>query len=237
MEDLTIQEQRAALERTFFHDISNVITGLLGASSMMQYKDEHGRLVLSQQIQNLIERLSREVEIQRCLNRQNTPIYQVSRRDIRLGLIIEEIENLMCHHPLGRDKFLIVNNPDPSQTIQSDQTFLLRILTNMILNAFEASNKGDEVRLMIEADSQATTFSVWNPTAIPEDIGRRIFQRYFTTKPGAGRGLGTYTMKLLGEVYLGGEVAFHTSEMAGTTFWLKLPVASSPAEEARPIAS
>ena len=51
----------------------------------------------------------------------------------------------------------------------------------------------------------------------------RIFQRYYSTKGEPGRGLGTYSMKLFGEQYLGGEVRFDTSESEGTVFSLRLP--------------
>ena len=52
----------------------------------------------------------------------------------------------------------------------------------------------------------------------------RIFQRSVSTKAERGRGLGTYGMKLLGERYLGGEVSFVSTEEAGTTFSVRLPI-------------
>ena len=45
----------------------------------------------------------------------------------------------------------------------------------------------------------------------------------FTTKPGAGRGIGTGAMKLFGEEALGGAVSFETNR-SGTTFHLNLPL-------------
>jgi len=58
---------------------------------------------------------------------------------------------------------------------------------------------------------------------IPLDIQTRIFQRSFSTK-GSDRGLGTYSLKLLGERYLQGEVQFATIEGKGTTFSVRLPL-------------
>jgi len=69
----------------------------------------------------------------------------------------------------------------------------------------------------------APTFTATNPDAIPPEVVPRIFQRSFSTKPGAGHGLGTYSMRLLAEQYLGGRVTFTTSLEAGTTFSLTLP--------------
>ena len=45
----------------------------------------------------------------------------------------------------------------------------------------------------------------------------------FSTKSSTGRGLGTYSMKLLGERYLGGAVSFSSSAEHGTVFTFELP--------------
>jgi sensor histidine kinase regulating citrate/malate metabolism len=65
-------------------------------------------------------------------------------------------------------------------------------------------------------------FEVCNPDVIPREIQLQLFQRSFSTK-GAGRGLGTYSMKLLGEKYLKGTVGFESTEENGTKFFIKLP--------------
>ena len=50
----------------------------------------------------------------------------------------------------------------------------------------------------------------------------QIFQRSFSTKPGAGRGVGTYSARLLTERFLGGELSFESEMGRGTTFTVKL---------------
>ncbi|MCG8333275.1 MAG: ATP-binding protein, partial [Proteobacteria bacterium] len=42
-----------------------------------------------------------------------------------------------------------------------------------------------------------------------------------------GRGLGTYSMKLLGEEFLGGKVAFSSTEEKGTEFTITLASSNS----------
>jgi len=54
-------------------------------------------------------------------------------------------------------------------------------------------------------------------------VALRVFQRSFSTKAGQGRGLGTFSMKLFGENYLGGRVSFTSLQEAGTTFSLERP--------------
>jgi sensor histidine kinase regulating citrate/malate metabolism len=53
------------------------------------------------------------------------------------------------------------------------------------------------------------------------EVQLQLFQRSFSTK-GNNRGLGTYSMKLLGEQYLNGRVDFESSTQTGTTFSVEL---------------
>jgi sensor histidine kinase regulating citrate/malate metabolism len=55
---------------------------------------------------------------------------------------------------------------------------------------------------------------------MPVDVQLQIFQRSFSTK-GNGRGIGTYSIKLLTEQYLNGKVSFVSNESEGTRFSLE----------------
>jgi signal transduction histidine kinase len=52
---------------------------------------------------------------------------------------------------------------------------------------------------------------------MPDHVRAHVFQRSFSTK-GAGRGLGTYSVKLLTESYLAGQAWFESTTGQGTTF-------------------
>ena len=70
---------------------------------------------------------------------------------------------------------------------------------------------------------EEVVFAVHNPAVIPEQVQLQMFQRSFSTKSQPGHGIGTYSMKLLGEQYLGGKVTFVSRFPEGTTFTLTLP--------------
>jgi signal transduction histidine kinase len=93
----------------------------------------------------------------------------------------------------------------------------------MMKNALEATSDGGEVHAWAEAVPEGCEFHVWNAAPIPPRVALQVFKRSFSTKPGGGRGLGTFSMKLLGERYLGGSVGFTSTEADGTTFYLRLP--------------
>ena len=96
------------------------------------------------------------------------------------------------------------------------------MLSNLIKNAIEASEKGGIITLAIEEFDTTIVFSVNNSTYIPKEIQLQIFQRSFSTK-GTGRGVGTYSVKLLTENYLKGEAAFLSTPEYGTTFYISIP--------------
>ena len=101
---------------------------------------------------------------------------------------------------------------------------LLRVLFNMIINALEATAKKGVVKVWLEHEDAFLSFFVWNSQKIPQKITNRIFQRNFSSKEQAGRGIGTYSMKLFGEKILGGKVSFRTSLEQGTVFKFSLPL-------------
>ncbi len=170
----------------------------------------------------IADRLVREVQVQRVLSTTRFEDYQPGCAPVAVGRLFEDLARLFARHPVSQGRTLVVLPPEVG-TVRTDPFLLARILTNMLKNAFEATRPGGVVRLAAVAQDGLASFEVHNPGAVPAAVVPRIFQRHFSTKSGAGRGEGTWSMKTLGERLLGGRVGFDTSRLAGTTFWLRLP--------------
>ena len=110
--------------------------------------------------------------------------------------------------------------------ITTDKLLLRRVLGNLVKNALEASVEGEEIRLGFQNNGSAI-FRVHNERAMPEEVRLQVFRRSFSTKSPIGRGIGTYSAKLITERYLGGSLSFSSSEEQGTTFAVTLPVQKS----------
>ena len=65
--------------------------------------------------------------------------------------------------------------------------------------------------------------SIHNASILSEAAQLQMFQRSFSTKEARGRGIGTYSARLLAEKYLKGDVSFTSRELEGTTFFVALP--------------
>lgn len=221
LQDITQQQQRSALERTFFHDMNNMLGVLLGASELLTLEKPSE---LAETIHQTSLRLTKEVAIQRCLLKSGSCDYQPSWLEFTTEEILKELSSFFASHPVARGKKISMHEDYPLVSIKTDVSLLLRVLFNMIINALEATAENGEVKVWIEQNGDFLSFCVWNAEEISKDVANRIFQCHFSTKEEAGRGVGTYSMKLLGEELLGGQVSFTTSKKEGTIFRFTYPV-------------
>jgi hypothetical protein len=229
LQDVTDWQQRAALERAFFHDLRNTLTALLGTNELLHRSVTGGGEVteLASDAVRLCRRLASEVDLQRCLSEASMDSYAVMRGSHAIADLLGELRTVAQHHPTASGRRLHVSEAPPDLLLTVDDTVLLRVVCNMVINALEATPAGGAVRVWVEPQNGFVDFCVWNDGAITPHVARRIFQRNFSTKEGTGRGMGTYAMKLLGEQCLGGKVRFTSSPEAGTCFRLSLPVNGS----------
>jgi signal transduction histidine kinase len=126
------------------------------------------------------------------------------------------------NHEVAKDRSILIDPQAIEHKLFSDFSLLTRVLGNMCKNALEAIGPEETVTLSCSGSDGKIRFSVHNPGKIPEKAQLQIFQRSFSTK-GSGRGLGTYSIKLLSEQYLQGKVGFTSSPAEGTVFFAEYP--------------
>lgn len=222
--DISHERRRLALERTFFHDILNLVGSIRGFAELMEIDRKIDPLEISRRIQLASQRVIDEIDAQRVLlavekGELKIDNYMLSSREV-LGDIVELYEG----QEVARLRQLKVDQSAVEFSFVSDVTLIRRILGNMVKNALEASPNGDVVTLGVDVRRGQLIFWVHNSAVIPAVYQQRIFQRDFSTK-GSGRGLGTYSMKILGN-FLSGEVTFISEVNSGTRFFLSLPISS-----------
>ena len=215
------EQKKAAMEKTFYHDIGNLINGLRGMGLLL--RDGEDPLKVSSMLDRITQQLTKEIELQKGATQEKPDSIDTRFEETFNKEIWEDITAFTMNHPdtKGRDLELIPTTE--TVAVYSDVSLIMRVIRNMITNALEASSPGDKVKIWEESDAGQLTFCVWNSKAIPELLQQRIFQRNFSTKPGYGRGLGTFSMKLNDEKTLGGQIAFESNTANGTTFKFSLP--------------
>jgi signal transduction histidine kinase len=226
--DISGEKRREALEQTFFHDILNTITGLMGWSHLLEKMGKTEPKEMAERIVALSNRLNREVQDQRRLSQAERGTLKLSVEKTPVQEIYGTLQSVLPEYDITSRKRIEFDPLTPEEEITTDASLLVRVLTNMIKNALEAIFDGETVRVRFERQGGDPVFLVHNPGAVPPEVAMRIFQRSFSTKKGKGRGIGTYSMKLFGEKFLGGKVSFQTSEKGGTIFSIRLPAAGPP---------
>jgi len=217
LQDISMQQYRACLDRTFFHDINNILCALVGKSELLSTRPQPSEEKLKE-LHHIVLRISQEISIQNSLQKSLDVSYKPLYAEVTANGILSEVDQLFHDHPLTSCRTLEVSPALYDIALTTDFHLASRIVINMVTNALEATQKGGKVALSIQPQHNSVSFCVWNDGAIAEEISRRIFQRNFSTKGSMGRGFGTYSMKLFGERVLGGSVQFKSSEENGTLF-------------------
>lgn len=221
--DISHEKRREMLERVFFHDVLNSAGGISGLSSLLQEVNDPGDMKkIATTINRAAGNMVDEIQAQR-------QIIAAERGDLEPVLshtsamtLLNDVTDLFSKHEIIKDKELYINESLDDVSIYTDPVILRRILGNMVKNALEASPSKAKVSLSFLEKKELIRFSVHNITWIEREVQLQLFKRSFSTK-GTGRGIGTYSMKLLGEKYLKGKVWFQSSADKGTTFYIAIP--------------
>lgn len=222
--DVTRAHRLAVLERAFVHDMNNLLQGLQTSSDLMAVETDPVEIrTLGSHIGDLVQHLSREMELQRLLVEEDLKAFRLAADHVPLARIQSELRKVFCFHPATEDRHLDIDDTDSHTWVRTDAWVLLRVLSNLVVNALEATPPGGRVEVRTMATHEQASFHVWNGGIIDPKIRHRVFERNFTTKAGTGRGLGTYSAKHLADTLLNAKVDFTSSDHAGTEFRVTLP--------------
>ena len=217
--DISDKQKRELLENICFHDLLNTLSSIKGFLNIMKEGDFEDR----QEICDLLERTTQssidEIMALRLLEQAEQNELDVCLERLESSAFLELIAKTLKQHPKADGKELCFSDSDSSY-FRADPRLLRRILSNMLINAFEATPVGGRITLGCRTDASILRFWVHNDQVIPEVLREKIFQKAISNK-GQGRGVGTYSIKLLSEM-IGGDVYFTSTESEGTVFSLLL---------------
>lgn len=220
--DISHEKRRRVLERIFFHDILNTAAGLRVFAQMLNDEPDNWNAAdFRNSLLSGIEQLTDAIYSQKELLEAENNELEVKKQPVDpVVLARQTVETFKICFPRHR---MVVHEPEQPVTFNTDPRLLNRVLGNMLLNAIEASSPEQTVSLAIRVGKDEVEFRVHNPTHVSRENKLQLFQRSFSTK-GPGRGLGTYSMKLLTERYLNGWISVDSSPERGTTFSATYPL-------------
>ena len=222
IEDISSENRKMALERIFFHDILNIAGSLGGLLAIL--KEETDPDTIRDIINNSEEtsnNLLEEIIHQRQLISAENGDLEIKPESLNTLEVLKSVTTRIKYIEAAERKNLIIDGDSADLQFRCDKNIIHRVLINLLKNALEATSQGGVVKVGCYHKEGKLMFSVWNKGVIPADIQMQIFQRSFSTK-GTGRGLGTYSIRLLTERYLNGTVSFVSNEHENTRFTIAL---------------
>jgi signal transduction histidine kinase len=225
--DISHEKRRKALENIFFHDLVNTAGALRGFCELFNENTEnparYGASILK-----LSTRLLEEIDSQKQLLAAESNDLAADPTPAHARELLERIADEFADRRISSGHVRV----DPSSdnvAFTTDVVLLRRVIGNLVKNAFEASEKGETVSTGCRLKGERVEFWIHNNAFMPQAVQNEIFHRSFSTKD-SGRGLGTYSAKLLTERYLKGTISFASSRAGGTIFTVSYPLAL-PREE------
>lgn len=222
--DISKQKRVALLTRLFFHDVLNTAGGIEGYTAMLadELQERLADVFPLRRLQDLAGQLIEDLRAQRDLMYAESGDLVPEISAFRVAPLLAELQALNQAHPVARNRMIRLEEVWDG-VVETDRRLLARVLGNMLKNALEATPPGGVVSAGCKGTASDAVFWVRNPGVIPEEVQLQIFHRFFTTKREPGRGIGTYSMKLLTEGYLKGRVDFRSNESEGTVFTVTIP--------------
>ncbi|MHA1124727.1 MAG: PAS domain-containing sensor histidine kinase [Candidatus Heimdallarchaeota archaeon] len=222
MTDKSNQNRRDYLEKTFIHDIINTTWAL---SSRVEFFPSDGLNEIQEdyliKIKDEVTKLLDEIEGQRDLIKLESDDLKPEFEKIDLQEVIQSVIHTLSTDTVSHNKKIQLAKDSEFISIKTDKRLLRRVLLNLLKNALEASKKQEVVVIGCAINDKKPTIWIKNNAVLKPEIMSHIFQKSFSTK-GIGRGLGTFSAKILIEEYLNGDISFESSKETGTIFYVKL---------------
>ncbi|MEM7796211.1 MAG: GAF domain-containing sensor histidine kinase [Cyanobacteria bacterium P01_C01_bin.118] len=203
------------------HEIRNPLTtvhmGLRALQSSDLTERDRNRLTMALAEENRLKQLLDEI-----LQYAKPQVLETTPCD--LNQLTKETVDTLSEQPEIANRRLTVSLADSPVYVGCDRDKLKQVLINLISNACEAINPGDEVKISL-SKTECNCLTVQNGgEPISPDILARLTQPFVSTKS-AGNGLGLAIVKRIVDAHQG-SLTFTSTQATGTTATVKLPIDS-----------
>ncbi len=239
-EDITDKKEMAELKedvaRIMRHDLKQPLTGIITLPQVLRLK---GGLSSEQMhIVRLIEetgiRMSDMIDLSLDMFKIETGEYRVRLQRVNAAALIFQVADQNCNLMEGKSLVCEISmNGSPLERadrvmVLSEDRLFFPLLSNLFINAVEASPKHDTIFIDICRRETGITITVRNRGAVPGPVRSRFFEKYQTHGKKNGTGLGTYSARLFATT-LGYGIHMETRDDIDTTqVTLVLPLERIP---------
>jgi len=221
--DTSAAHRRRLIEKVFFHDLQNQVTMLMGTADLARSNPELIDFDFVDYTARISEHMEDEISAQREILEAESNQLKTHPAKVAVHELFNSVTYFFAHSSRDQEKKIIIMPDSVDAGFVADVRLVRRVLINMVKNAMEATSSGTCISLRATVEDNRIRLSVHNPGCIPPEAQLLLFQQPFSTK-GRSRGMGTYSMKLLSEKYLSGQVGFTSTPESGTEFFVIYPL-------------
>lgn len=219
--DALVATERQALAgmmaATVAHDANNALTALLGMLETIHPSERDARAFEIARSSAL-----RLVDLNRRLASAAKSQAATDRRAIALGPEVQEIVVALRLHRAVRGCTVRVDVADGLAPLTMSPVLLQQVVTNLVVNAAEATGGKGTVEVRLAQDGEHVTIEVHDDgPGVPVEKRADLFAALHTTKP-AGTGLGLYSARACVTAG-GGTLTVGDSPLGGACFRVTLP--------------
>ena len=199
------------------HDLKNFISmlSLMLANMEERYDDPGFRKDMMLGVSGTVEKMKRLIEHVSVFSREPA----LSRKPVDLNDVIRETIREMKESIMSR----IVEHYPALPAIDVDRAQMKKVITNLVLNADEATGANGEIRVRTAPGNGIIRVTVSdNGCGIPKDYLEKNLFRMFSTTKSTGFGVGLFQSKRIVEAH-GGKIEVESAVGKGTTFTILLP--------------
>jgi signal transduction histidine kinase len=218
-------EALGRLARGITHDFNNLLTAV-GTSAELIELDETLTPMGKSNIEAIRTASDRATELTRQLMIFGNPDAVVELSPTLLSGVSDPWQEFLATVVPVDVEFCF--DPAPAVSVTMDESSLLRVLTNLVMNAVDAVSERDEAEVSVSWNVGPDTVDMVvsdNGEGMPDDVRLRAFEPYFTTKGKLGTGLGLPTVYGLVKA-VGGAIEIDSTPGEGTTITASFPRAS-----------
>jgi two-component system sensor histidine kinase ChvG len=206
------------------HEFKNPLTSIRAAAEVLKDVEDPGeRARFAGVVEREIARLERLLSTVREVTLVDSEIEEPEAETVDLAGLLKGLTGA----PRYKERGIELEAPEAGIEVRMPGHRLAQVFENLLDNALSFTPEGGRIRVELEAKGAEAVVRVEDQgPGVPEEHRERIFDRFFTWRPGEGKarehtGLGLAIVKAALERY-GGSISLVRSSLGGAGFEVRL---------------
>ncbi|MDD3310577.1 PAS domain S-box protein [Pseudodesulfovibrio sp.] len=218
-----LEQLKGDVDRIMRHDLKTPLNAIIGFPVLIEMEGNltEDQLELTRAITRAARKMLRLIDLSLDFFKMETGQYEYYPRRVDLAAcLLELMVEFQSKLSAKRQRLIVTFDGEPvreDQTywIQSEDSLIYSLLSNLLSNAIEASPPGGDISVKVDC-ADGCHISIRNTGVVPPPIRKSFFQKYKTYGKKSGTGLGTYSAKMLADA-MGYSVRMETSDAENAT--------------------